>query len=66
MDRRGRGFIIPKDAPSRDICTGFRCIAIALKTERPWLDISATDISADALAVPGTTRSELSEGRRIP
>jgi release factor glutamine methyltransferase len=34
-----------------DICTGSGCIAIALKTERPWLDISATDISADALAV---------------
>ncbi len=34
-----------------DVCTGSGCVAIALKHDIPALDITATDVSADALAV---------------
>lgn len=46
VDRRG-------DRPLRvlDVCTGSGCVAIALKAERPRLDVSACDISEAALEV---------------
>lgn len=41
------------DEPVRvlDVCTGSGCIAISLKKTRPEIDMTATDISAKALAV---------------
>lgn len=34
-----------------DVCTGSGCVAISLKAERPFLDMSASDLSPAALAV---------------
>ena len=45
-----------------DSCTGSGCIAVALKTEHPELDISISDISSDALEVADfNSRSLLGE-----
>ena len=42
---------IPKNAKAADLGTGSGCIAITLKLERPDLEVIATDISGDALAI---------------
>ena len=43
--------LAPPGATVCDLCTGSGCIALALAKQRPDLEITATDISAAALAV---------------
>ncbi|MDX6691645.1 MAG: release factor glutamine methyltransferase [Solirubrobacteraceae bacterium] len=45
------GLLLPTGARVADVGTGSGAIALALKHERPDLDVVATDISSDALAV---------------
>jgi release factor glutamine methyltransferase len=42
-----------KEEPVRvlDLCTGSGCIAVSLKKFCPWIHMTASDLSADALAV---------------
>lgn len=44
---------LPKDTPTRalDLCTGSGCVALSLAAERPLAQVTATDISPDALQV---------------
>ena len=42
---------IPREARVLEPCTGSGAVALALKNERPDLDVTASDRSADALAV---------------
>ena len=42
---------LPRGARVVDVGTGSGAVALALKSERPDLDVLATDVSADALAV---------------
>ncbi|ORC38288.1 protein-(glutamine-N5) methyltransferase, release factor-specific [Marispirochaeta aestuarii] len=48
-----------------DSCTGSGCIAVALKSEYPDLDISISDISADALEVADFNARSLT-GKALP
>lgn len=45
--------LLPRDRPVKaaDICTGSGAYALCLKKERPLAEVSASDISAEALAV---------------
>jgi release factor glutamine methyltransferase len=45
------GLTLPRGAAVLDLCTGSGAIALALKDERPDLDLSGADISADALSL---------------
>ena len=49
--RRGRRWTLPRGARVVDVGTGSGAIALALKHERPDLEVLGTDVSADALAV---------------
>lgn len=42
-----------------DCCTGSGCVAITLKAERPQLSVSASDISAEAIAVAAENAARL-------
>jgi release factor glutamine methyltransferase len=44
---------LPKDASSAalDLCTGSGCIGVTLAAERPQCEVTATDLSPEALAV---------------
>jgi release factor glutamine methyltransferase len=42
-----------------DVCTGSGCIAIALKAERPELDVSASDLSPAALSIARSNAGRL-------
>ena len=44
---------IPADAPARvlDLATGSGCVAVAIANERPGAQVTATDVSREALAV---------------
>lgn len=44
-----------------DLCTGSGALAISLKNERPFLDISATDISKEALQIAEANVAHLLE-----
>lgn len=48
-----------------DVCTGSGCVAIALATERPQLNIVATDISEQALAVAARNAAKYGVADRI-
>lgn len=45
------GLTLPPGAPVLDVGTGSGAVALALKDERPDLDVRGIDLSADALAV---------------
>jgi len=53
------GLTLPTGARVVDVGTGSGAIALALKHERPDLDVLATDVSADALAVARANAQEL-------
>ena len=48
-----------------DLCTGAGAIAIALKNERPFLEISASDISVDALETARLNAGRLGQSIRL-
>jgi release factor glutamine methyltransferase len=50
---------LPEGARVCDVGTGSGAIALALKSERPDLDVVATDVSADALAVAAANATRL-------
>lgn len=51
---------LPRGARVVDVGTGSGAVALALKHERPDLDVLATDVSADALAVARANAAALS------
>lgn len=51
---------LPPQARIHDLGTGSGCIAITLKSERPMWQVSASDISAEALAIAKINAQELS------
>jgi release factor glutamine methyltransferase len=53
------GLELPAGARVADVGTGSGAIALALKHERPDLDVVATDCSADALVVAGANAERL-------
>lgn len=53
------GLSLDRGARVVDVGTGSGAVALALKDERPDLDVSATDISADALAVARANAARL-------
>jgi release factor glutamine methyltransferase len=53
------GLELDEGARVVDVGTGSGAIALALKQERPDLDVVATDLSADALAVAGANAARL-------
>ncbi len=57
--------LIPQEAASRvmDLGTGSGAIAIALASERPAAELTATDASAEALAVAQRNAARLAPGR---
>src|SRR5918998_3930702 len=50
---------LPRGARVADVGTGSGAVALALKAERPDLDVLATDTSADALRVAGANAARL-------
>ncbi|HMJ02613.1 MAG TPA: peptide chain release factor N(5)-glutamine methyltransferase [Conexibacter sp.] len=50
---------LPHGARVADVCTGSGAVALALKHERPDLDVIATDVSGDALAVAQANATRL-------
>lgn len=54
------GLTLPHGARVADVGTGSGAVALALKHERPDLDVVGTDVSADALAVARANASALS------
>jgi release factor glutamine methyltransferase len=50
---------LPAGARVADVGTGSGAVALALKVERPDLEVIATDASADALAVAGANAERL-------
>jgi release factor glutamine methyltransferase len=51
--------VLPQGARVVDVGTGSGAVALALKDERPDLDVTATDVSADALDVARENASRL-------
>jgi release factor glutamine methyltransferase len=51
--------LVPRDARVVDVGTGSGAVALALKDDRPDLDVAGTDVSADALAVARTNAARL-------
>lgn len=60
-DFTGKG----SSAPLRllDVCTGSGCVAVSLKSERPDVDVSASDLSPAALAVARVNAERLLNSR---
>lgn len=56
------GLTLPFGASVADVGTGSGAVALALKDERPDLDVWATDVSPDALAVARANGSHLEIG----
>ena len=58
---------LPRDGAARiaDICTGSGCVAVAIARERPGSQITAIDISADALDVAERNARRLGVGDRV-
>lgn len=59
MPRPGHGIRVA------DVCTGSGCVAIALATERPGVQIVATDISDQALAVAARNAAKYRAADRV-
>jgi release factor glutamine methyltransferase len=56
----------PGEAPAvLDLCTGSGAVAIALKHERPSLQLYGSDISPEALAIAGINAAKLLPGEEI-
>ena len=53
------GLTLPQGARVVDVGTGSGAVALALKHERPDLEVTGTDVSADALAVAGANARRL-------
>jgi release factor glutamine methyltransferase len=53
------GLTLPRGASVHDACTGSGAVALALKHERPDLDVSGSDASADAIDVARTNAARL-------
>ena len=50
---------LPDGAAVHDVGTGSGAVALALKSERPGLRVSASDVSADAVAVARANAARL-------
>jgi release factor glutamine methyltransferase len=59
--------LLPEDAsgPVVDLCTGSGCIAITLAAERSRLEVDATDLSPEALAIAARNASEHAVEQRV-
>lgn len=57
--------LLPRGGAALDLCTGSGAVALALAAERPDARITATDASADALAVARENADRLGLGRRV-
>jgi release factor glutamine methyltransferase len=63
IDRHGPAGI---PGPALDLCTGSGAVAIALKHERPGIEVYGSDISPPALEVARINAARLAPGERAP
>jgi len=52
-----------RDLSLLDLCTGSGAVAVSLKNERPFLDVSASDISEEALSIAAGNAEKLLDKR---
>jgi release factor glutamine methyltransferase len=57
--------LLPRGGSALDLCTGSGAVALALAAERPDARVTATDLSADALAVARDNADRLGLGPRV-